>query len=79
MIMGLETPTRVAPTVAQQIFVIGSGIAGGLAGFALAKEFTNVKDVSTPLVIGTTIVSIFFTLGAGFYLARKAKGVPIYG
>jgi hypothetical protein len=68
-----EAPERVSATIAQQMFVIGSGIAGGLAGLALAKSFSDVKDVPVPLVTGTTLVSIFFTVAAGAYLARKAK------
>jgi len=64
---------RVAPTIAQQMFVIGSGISGALAGLLLAREFTGIKDVSLPLVVGTTTVSVLFTIGAGIYLARKAK------
>lgn len=73
MLGQFEAPSRMAPTIAQQIFVLGSGIAGGLAGFALAKGFSGVKDVSTPLVVATTVVSVFCTLGAGLYLANKAK------
>jgi hypothetical protein len=68
-----QVPTSVPTTIAQQMFVIGSGIAGGLAGFLLAKELAPVKNVSVPLVAGTTLVSIFFRVGAGLYLARKAK------
>jgi len=71
MALVISAPETVAPTVAQQIFVIGSGIAGGLAGFRLAKEFAGVKDVPVPLVAGATLVSIIFTLGAGLVLARK--------
>jgi hypothetical protein len=68
----LQTPDRVAPTVAQQMFVIGSGIAGGAAGMLIAREFANVEDVSASLAIGTTVVSVIFTLAAGLYLAKKA-------
>jgi len=74
MALVLQAPSRVPPTIAQQVFVIGSGIAGGLAGFILAKELTGVEDVPADLVAGVTIVSAFATLGAGIYLARKAKG-----
>jgi hypothetical protein len=79
MVLAVEAPARVPPTVAQQIFVIGSGIASGLAGFTIAREFAEVENVSTPLVVGTTVISIFFTIAAGLYLARKAKEVHIYG
>jgi heterodisulfide reductase subunit A-like polyferredoxin len=73
MVQGFEAPSRVAPTIAQQIFVIGSGIAGGAAGLALAKGLAKVKEVPTSLVVGATIVSVIFTLGAGIYIAEKAK------
>ncbi len=67
------TNSTVPPTIAQQVFVIGSGIAGGLAGFIMAKELTGVEDVPVNLVAGVTIVSVIATLGAGIYLAKKAK------
>jgi len=69
----ISAPERVASTVAQQIFVIGSGIAGGLAGFALAKEFAGIKDVPFRNVAGATLVSVLFTLGAGILLARSTR------
>jgi hypothetical protein len=68
----LQSPDRVAPTVAQQMFVIGSGIAGGLSGIMIAREFAKVRDVSAPLAIWTTVISVIFTMGAGLYLAKKA-------
>lgn len=61
---------RVAPTVAQQVFILGSGIAGGLAGFLLARHLSKVQDVSLPLVAGTTLVSVIATFGAALYLVR---------
>lgn len=73
MAMVLEAPSRVPPTVAQQVFVIGSGIAGGLAGLHLAREFAGVRDVPTGPVVVATVVSFFFTLGASYYLARNIK------
>ena len=66
----IQAPERVAPTVAQQIFILGSGIAGGLAGFLLAKHLAKVPDVSMPLVAGTTIVSVVATFGAALYLVK---------
>jgi len=63
----------VAPTEAQQMFVIGSGIAGGLAGWFLAKGLAGVKEVPMSLVLGATLVSVLCTVGSGIYLARKVK------
>ena len=65
----LQAPERVPSTVAQQIFTIGSAIAGGLGGFLLAKRLAKVPDVSFPLVAGTTIISALATFGAALYLA----------
>lgn len=73
MALIIEAPSRVPPTVAQQIFTIGSAIAGGFAGIIVAREFVGVKDVPLSLVAGATIVSVLFTLGAGLYLARKVR------
>ena len=61
---------RVAPTVAQQVFILGSGIAGGLAGFLLARHLSKVPDVSLSLVAGTTFVSVIATFGAALYLVK---------
>jgi hypothetical protein len=65
----------VAPTVAQQIFTIGSAISGGLAGIAIARAFAGVDRVPQNLVMGATVISVFATLGAGLYLAKKAREV----
>lgn len=75
MIQVIEAPERIAPTVALQIFTIGSALAGGLTGIILARELAGVEDVPTPLVAGATIVSVLFTLGAGLYLAKKVREV----
>jgi len=66
----IEVPGRVPPTVAQQVFILGSGIAGGLAGFLLARHLAKVEDVSMPLVFGTTLVSVVATFGAALYLVK---------
>jgi len=68
-----EVPQRVPPTVAQQVFVIGSGIAGGAAGFFLAKELAGVEDVPVaPVAIATTLSAVL-TFVAAMYLARKVR------
>lgn len=73
MVRVLEAPSRVPPTVAQQVFVIGSGIAGGAAGFFLAKELSKVEDVPVPPLAIATIISVAFTFGAAYYLVRNIR------
>jgi hypothetical protein len=62
----------VPPSIAQQVFVIGSGIAGGLAGIVLAKQFAGrIEEVPVAIVVGTTLISAIFTIGAGWWLAKR--------
>jgi hypothetical protein len=75
MAVVLQVPDKVPATVAQQMFVIGSGIAGGLGGFILARKFSRIQEVSVPMVALTTIVSIAATLGAALYLGQVSKEV----
>jgi len=75
IIREIEAPETIPVTIAQQIFMIGSGIAGGLAGFVLARELSDVREVRTPTVVITTAISALFTIGAGILLARKAKEI----
>jgi len=63
----------VPPTIAQQVFTIGSGIAGGLAGFMLARELVGVKEVPTSVLAGATLVSAAFTFGAAYFLGKAVK------
>jgi hypothetical protein len=63
----------VTPTIGQQIFVIGSGIAGGVGGFLLAKELSGMERVPVSAVAAASIISILATIGAAIYLAKKAK------
>jgi hypothetical protein len=79
MAVVLQAPSRVPPTVAQQIFIVGSSAASILAGIAMAREFADVQDVPTPLVTGATIISILATLGAGLYLAGRVQRGSVYG
>ena len=58
------------PTVAQQLFTIGSGVAGGLAGMILAKGLVGRTSVPSSWVVGATIVSALFTFGAAAFLVK---------
>ena len=67
----VQAPERVPATIAQQVFVIGSGIAGGLAGFTLAQKFSKVHDVPVAPLAIATLVSIAFTFGAAVWLGNR--------
>ena len=71
--MGTLGSQDLTPTIAQQIFVIASGIAGGLAGIWVARGFSGVRTVPSSVVGVASILSFVGTLGAGIYLANKAK------
>lgn len=60
-------------TEAQQMFVIGSGIAGGVAGWLVAKGFTGIDRVPVSTVVATTVVSVLFTVGAAVVLVKKVR------
>ena len=62
-----NNPT-LAPTVAQQVFSISSGVAGGLAGFVLANRLAGVQEVPRNQVIAAALLSGAFTFGAAFLI-----------
>jgi len=62
--------------VAQQVFVIGSGIAGGVAGFILAREFVGAEEVPLSHVVAATTVSAIFTFGAALILGKAVSKEP---
>ena len=66
----IEAPPYVDPPIAQQIFTIGSAIAGGLAGLVLARSLSNVEKVPMAPLVGATVVSAIFTFGAAILLTR---------
>lgn len=63
----------IAPTVAQQIFATGSGIAGGLAGFVLASRLSGQESVRADRVLLATTLSFAFTFGATFLIAEGSS------
>jgi hypothetical protein len=45
-------------SIGQQVFVISTGVAGGLAGFVLAARLTNATHLRlTPLLIASALAS----------------------
>jgi hypothetical protein len=74
MTLTVEAPPTVSPTMAQQIFVLGSGLAGGLGGFLLAQKLSKTEAVPTgPLAIAT-LTSIFFTVAGAIFLTKHLHG-----
>lgn len=70
MIRSIHITDQMPPTIAQQLFTIGSGIAGGLAGMVMARGLVGRTSVPTSYVIGATAISALFTFGAAFLLIR---------
>ena len=70
MALIIEAPQKVSPTVAQQLFTVGSAIAGGLAGFVLARKLGHVTEVPLAPLITATVVSVVATFGAAIALTR---------
>jgi hypothetical protein len=60
-------------TMAQQTFTIVSGVAGGLAGFYLARELTGVDEVPIPAVVTAAMISGIATFGAVFIITREVR------
>lgn len=69
----ITVSSTVRPTIGQQIFTIGSAIAGGLAGMIVAREFSQVEEVPTNQVIFATAISVIFTVAAAVYLAKQVN------
>lgn len=57
----VDDPSRMPATVAQQIFSIVPGIAGGLSGLFLAAKLANVTRVKTSGVIIAAIANALLT------------------
>jgi hypothetical protein len=61
----------VPPPIGQQVFTIGSGLAGGLAGFILAQRLIGKERVDVAPLIAATILSATATLGAAFLIRSR--------
>jgi len=73
MVTIIAVPQKVPPAVAGQVFTIGSGVAGLLAGSVLAKELSNVKEVKASDLAVATLISALFTFGAAIMLSRAIR------
>jgi hypothetical protein len=57
-------------SIGQQVFTIGSGVAGGLAGLILASRLTTATHVkATPLLVAT-LISVAATFGVVFMISE---------
>ncbi len=66
-------PGTMAPTIAQQTYIIASGIAGGMAGMVLAYYLRNKSEVKTSTVVAASILSFAFTFVPALIIAREAQ------
>lgn len=63
-------PAEMAPTVAQQVYVIASGIAQGAAGLLMASYLAKRTSVPTRIVISASLLSIALTFIPPLILSR---------
>jgi hypothetical protein len=70
----VKASSNMAPSLAQQTFVIGSAVAGILGGLFLAQRLSKVSSVPTPAIALATLVSGAATFGAAVWLAKSAGG-----
>jgi len=60
-------------SIGQQVFMISSGLAGGLAGFVLASRLTTATHVrAAPLMLASLIASMA-TFGVVFMITEGQK------
>ena len=71
--IGIQIPGNLSPTMAQQIFTVISGIAGGAAGFVLAQKLSDKDRVDTATVIIASLASFALTFPPAFWMARRAE------
>lgn len=64
---------KIPSSIGQQVFVIASGIAGGLAGFVLANRLTNVRRVSTSATILAASVSAVATFASLYIITSQIR------
>lgn len=69
-------PSKMPATVAQQIFSIVPGIAGGIGGFILAARLANTRKVKTRGVLIASGVVAALTLGAIFLIVKADEVEP---
>jgi hypothetical protein len=68
----VQEPTTMPATIAQQVFSIVPGIAGGLAGLILGARLANTRKVKTSGVLLASGINAILTF-ASVYLIVSAK------
>ena len=68
-----EMPTTLPPTIAQQTYIVASGIAGGAAGMVLAYYLAGKTQVPTKVVAMASLLSVIFTFVPALIIAREAS------
>lgn len=69
----LQATSTVAPTVAQQAWVIGTGLAHGAAGMYLAKELSKVEEVPVNYVASATLIGVLLAFVPVLLLLRGLR------
>lgn len=60
-------------SIGQQVFVISSALAGGLAGLMLASRLANTREVSTRAIVLASSISAVATIGSVFIITSTLE------
>lgn len=64
-------PTELAPSIVQQVYILGNGAGGLIGGIILAKMMIGAKAVPTsPVLIGTAVAGVV-SFACAYYIAKK--------
>ena len=69
----MDDPTELPATVAQQLFSIVPGIAGGFAGFILAARLADTKRVKTKGVLIASALNAILTVATIFLIVAAEE------
>lgn len=72
-----DDPSKMPATVAQQLFSIVPGIAGGLTGLFLAGKLANVTRVKTSGVIMAAVANAVLTFLTVFLIVEADEIEPV--
>lgn len=69
----LVLPATMPPTIAQQTYIVASGLAGGAAGMVLAYYLAGKTQVPTKTVVAASLLSVVFTFVPALIIARESQ------